>query len=177
MFNCWVFGSANSVTRPDRDNQYNMRIVYICKFRLILLDHITSHIDYFLLQTHCTSSSCVVYCHAVQFACSPLLPEQNALVHEESSTYLFPCMSLLSESLEMAWPQANLIGGLESDVCCRKIGHAKMEWYLLFMPKSTSIYRDKTRSIENVLLIVIQQVDTLGVKNLLFFSLRRSFFR
>ena len=28
MFNCWVFGSANSVTRPDRDNQYNMRIVY-----------------------------------------------------------------------------------------------------------------------------------------------------
>ena len=29
MFNCWVFGSANSVTRPDRDNQYNMRIVYL----------------------------------------------------------------------------------------------------------------------------------------------------
>ena len=28
MFNGWVFGSANSVTRPDRDNQYNMRIVY-----------------------------------------------------------------------------------------------------------------------------------------------------
>ena len=28
MFNCWVFRSANSVTRPDRDNQYNMRIVY-----------------------------------------------------------------------------------------------------------------------------------------------------
>ena len=28
MFNCWVFGSANSVTRPDRYNQYNMRIVY-----------------------------------------------------------------------------------------------------------------------------------------------------
>ena len=28
MFNCWVFGSANSVTRPDCDNQYNMRIVY-----------------------------------------------------------------------------------------------------------------------------------------------------
>ena len=28
MFNCWVFGSTNSVTRPDRDNQYNMRIVY-----------------------------------------------------------------------------------------------------------------------------------------------------
>ena len=28
MFNCLVFGSANSVTRPDRDNQYNMRIVY-----------------------------------------------------------------------------------------------------------------------------------------------------
>ena len=28
MFICWVFGSANSVTRPDRDNQYNMRIVY-----------------------------------------------------------------------------------------------------------------------------------------------------
>ena len=26
----WVFGSANSVTRPDRDNQYNMRIVYTC---------------------------------------------------------------------------------------------------------------------------------------------------
>ena len=26
MFNCWVFRSANSVTRPDRDNQYNMRI-------------------------------------------------------------------------------------------------------------------------------------------------------
>ena len=25
---CWVFGSANSVTRPDHDNQYNMRIVY-----------------------------------------------------------------------------------------------------------------------------------------------------
>ena len=24
----WVFGSTNSVTRPDRDNQYNMRIVY-----------------------------------------------------------------------------------------------------------------------------------------------------
>ena len=28
MFDCWVFGSANSVTQPDRDNQYNMRIVY-----------------------------------------------------------------------------------------------------------------------------------------------------
>ena len=28
MFNCWVFGSANYVSRPDRDNQYNMRIVY-----------------------------------------------------------------------------------------------------------------------------------------------------
>ena len=32
MFNCWVFGSAKSVTRPDRDNQYNMRIVYNVKF-------------------------------------------------------------------------------------------------------------------------------------------------
>lgn len=49
-------------------------------------------------------------------------------------------MSLLSASREMTWPQMSLMGGLESDVCWRRMGHANTEWYQHFMPSSISIW-------------------------------------
>lgn len=58
----------------------------------------------------------------------------------QGGTYFPPLMSLLSASLEMTWPQMSLMGGLESEVCCRRIGHANTEWYQHFMPSSISIW-------------------------------------
>lgn len=54
-------------------------------------------------------------------------------------TYFPPLMSLLSASREITWPHMSLMGGLESDVCCLRMGHANTEWYQHFMPSSISI--------------------------------------
>ena len=52
---------------------------------------------------------------------------------------LCPTDNLFKASLEIQWPQVNLMGGLVSVVCCLRIGQAKIEWYLLFGPTSISI--------------------------------------
>ncbi|KAG7241858.1 hypothetical protein INR49_024828 [Caranx melampygus] len=45
--------------------------------------------------------------------------------------------SLLRASLEMTWPQMSFMGGLLSEVCCRRMGQANTEWYQHFFPRRT----------------------------------------
>lgn len=58
-------------------------------------------------------------------------------------TYFPALVSLLRASLEMTWPQISFMGGLLSEVCCRRIGQANTEWYQHFFPRSISIYKDR----------------------------------
>lgn len=60
-------------------------------------------------------------------------------------TYFPPLMSLLRASREITWPQMSLMGGLESEVCCRRMGQANTEWYQHFMPSSISIWGGQRR--------------------------------
>lgn len=59
-------------------------------------------------------------------------------------TYFPALVSLLRASLEMTCPQMSFMGGLLSDVCCRRIGQANTEWYQHFFPRSISICQVQT---------------------------------
>lgn len=44
-----------------------------------------------------------------------------------ADTYVGPLHSLSKASRDMTWPHTNFIGGLSSELCWRKIGHANIE--------------------------------------------------
>lgn len=53
--------------------------------------------------------------------------------------YLLEDPSLFKASFDITCPQMSFIGGLVSELCCLRIGHANVEWYLFSESKSISI--------------------------------------
>lgn len=65
----------------------------------------------------------------------------NTMYYSEHNffLYLLEVPSLLKASFDIICPQMSFIGGLVSELCCLRIGHANNEWYLFSESKSISI--------------------------------------
>lgn len=81
------------------------------------------------------------------------------MVDGNGNTHVGPLHNLLSASRDMTWPHTNFIGGFSSELVCRKIGQANIEWYRYSASKSISICEERGR--ENV-----NKMDFQMMKNL-----------